>query len=367
MTLDAARESLKARLRSAFAFAQGEEIETLRYVDQWWVEYKVWEANDRFVTAIDEGRMSVRQGTPSQTYGEYMGKEAEFAFGARQGEVEKVLYPKERYRTGVDSIKERMDPSFFGLEDGERKKYKHGLHDLSASLMTPTLRLITKQVRWKYAELGKRITIFMPLAKPQDMAMFHELNFKAKQAQTLRPFIHKRVIEIRNRMTRIKLAEDTDIGAGLHNIAAPGEPVKLRYGVKKLGRRLWPTDRGRQGTAGPRQHGLHVHSAGPAAAGRAACCPDSADSRHPGRAAASAASPERTEQFHERNRGRLSPARRRTFSTFRKVGQHAGRFPVSSWREKLAVPRDRQDPERLEDDPGAMSRVPSPDVAAKRS
>ena len=234
MSLEISREKLRLRLLSGIAFNRWEESATLKRINDWWDFYKFWEGRDTFLVAFREGRMTVRQGPVSQTYGNYNGKTGDIKFGARFGDEERHPYPNERYRTGMDSVKQRLKPSSFGMDHGERQKYKHGLHDLSGSLCTPIIPKITDQLRWKHAELASYITIFMPMAKPEDMALFHSLNTMAKQARTQQPLIYDRVAELRRRMSRIKLAEAGDIGAGLHNIAPDGAQPKLRYGMKQV-------------------------------------------------------------------------------------------------------------------------------------
>lgn len=234
MSLQFTRRALTFQLNSGDAFKEGESRTTLRMINAWWAAYKSWEEQDTFEAAFRGGRMTVRQGTESQTYGDYNGKTADIAFGARHGEIEKQLYPAERYRTGTDSLKERLNPANFGMHEGERLKYKHGLHDLSGSLCSPMVQLITKQVRWKWGELAVRTTIFMPLAEPEDMALFHLLNTMAKANRVSRPEIYTRVAELRRRMTRLKMADSADIGAGLHNISPSDDHVKLRYGIRQI-------------------------------------------------------------------------------------------------------------------------------------
>lgn len=234
MSLQFARRALTFQLNSGDAFKLTEFRTTLRMMNTWWTEYKQWEERDTFDAAFRGGRMTVRQGTESQTYGDYNGQVADIAFSARHGDVEKRLYPAERYRTGTDSLKERLNPENFGMHEGERLKYRHGLHDLSGSLCSPMVPLITKQVRWKWGELAKRTTIFMPLAEPDDMALFHLMNTMAKQERTRRPEVYDQVVFYRKRMTRLKLADSVDIGAGLHDISATGDTPKLRYGMKQV-------------------------------------------------------------------------------------------------------------------------------------
>ncbi|HEY0264982.1 MAG TPA: hypothetical protein VGC07_10715 [Granulicella sp.] len=216
------------------AFDKKEQKNTLDLVEKWWLSYKAWEERDTFIAAFRQGRMTIRQAPASETYGEYMGKDGGTAFGARRGDEERKPYPKERYRVGMDSIKDRLKPSNFGMDGGERLKYKHGLHDLSGSLCAPTVPLLSKQVRWKWGKLSEWITIFMPMAQPEDLELFSLLNSLAKQSQATWPEMYIRVAEMRKQMSRIKLADSVDIGAGLHDVSPPDSDVpKFRYGVKQ--------------------------------------------------------------------------------------------------------------------------------------
>lgn len=233
MSLSFDRAALKYHLLGGTAFNNDQQALTLRIINKWWGAYKLWEAQDRFLPAFNEGRMTVRQiPLEGTTYGEYLGQDSGIAFGARRGDVERAPYPKERYRVGIDALKERMDPANFGMDGAERLKYQRGLHDLSASLCVPTIPLLTKQVRWKWDKIDKCYTIFMPLAQPEDMAIFDLLNRMAKQAPQE---IRNRVAELRRQFTRLKLADSVDIGAGLHDISPKGSTdPKFRYGMKNV-------------------------------------------------------------------------------------------------------------------------------------
>lgn len=238
MLLEHFRNQLKARLDSGTAFHASEEQGTLEAIKSWWDHYKYWESIDTFLDAFKEGRMTIRQAPLSLMYGTYQGQSSTAAFGANHASsTDRVEYPEHRYRVGIDSLKERMNPASFGLFQGERLKYLHGLHDLSGSLLTPTIAKISTQLRWKDqsledSKLNSWINIFMPMAKPEDMALFNQLNFMAKQVRAQRPLLYTRVQEMRRRMSRIKLAEAADIGAGLRNIAPSGQDPKFRYGLK---------------------------------------------------------------------------------------------------------------------------------------
>ena len=90
-------------------------------------------------------------------------------------------------------------------------------------------------MRWKHGETRVRITVFMPLAWPADLEALYLLNAAAKAAQDTFPKgATLRTTEMRRRMTRIKLAEGEDIGAGLRDVSAQNSnKPKIRYGMKE--------------------------------------------------------------------------------------------------------------------------------------
>ncbi|MGH9606353.1 MAG: hypothetical protein ACRD3N_11725 [Terracidiphilus sp.] len=282
MSLEKYRMILLDRLRLGTAFKASNVPLTLKAMENWWTFYKAWEGQDTFLKAFREGRMTVRQipipkyepgaeidwedensiekakyqNRPVNqikpfdvTYGNYNGKASETTFGAWRGRQEGVPYERERYRVGTIALKDRMNPAKFGIDGGERLKYKHGLHDLSVSLCVPTIPALDKQVRWKWGELAVRITVFMPLGKEEDMYLFFLLNAAAKKERAASPQAYEEVAYMRRRMTRIKLADSVDIGAGLRDVSSPGSDVpKFRYGVKEdlVNGQLTGIDRERQ-------------------------------------------------------------------------------------------------------------------------
>ena len=227
MSLEFYRTLLTLKLLSDTAFKPSEAAGTMQLMANWWACYKIWEERDTFLAAFNEGRMTVRQSPASQAYRD--------DFAARHTDVPNrgsKPYPGHQYQTGVDSLKQRMDPDSFGMDSGERLKYKYGLHDLSGSLLDPSKSKITTQLRWKWDKLEKWITIFMPVAKPEDLALFNLLNSMSKEVRLRQPEIYDKVTWMRRRMSRIKLAEADDMGAGLLDIAPTGKPPKFRYGLR---------------------------------------------------------------------------------------------------------------------------------------
>lgn len=143
----------------------------------------------------------------------------------------------------IDSLKERLNPANFGSSpQGEtitRLKYKLGLHDLSAVLMNPDKPTIKDQARWDLEPTGSKSTwplVFMPLPEPADIVTFNLLNDLHKKWRTAGQLdLAQTVAFIRRRMTRVKVAQDSDMGAGLINAnpAGSGNPnlAKFRYGM----------------------------------------------------------------------------------------------------------------------------------------
>jgi hypothetical protein len=120
MTLEIARSSLRNRLLEGdTAFDLKEQMQTIALIKMWWSLYRAWEEKDTFLKAFKDGRMTVRQGPrisePDEgLYGSYGGKTSTGGFKAGG-----TSYPDERYRTGVDSVKERLNPANFSI-DGAR-------------------------------------------------------------------------------------------------------------------------------------------------------------------------------------------------------------------------------------------------------
>jgi hypothetical protein len=227
MSLEVSRSQLRRAILSG-AQLNGD---LMPLVENWWLDYKIWEEQDRFITAFKEGRMTIRQCEASLAY-------AGDDFGAGNmnvGSASREKYPGYKYAVGMDSLKDRLRPENFA----GRKKYELGLHDMSGSLMDPEKSLITEQLRWKDetgpdAKLSSWISIFMPMAKPADMVLFYLVNAMAKKVRGNNAQIYGKVLAIRRSMSRIKLAAEEDIGAGLADISlTPHEGLpKFRYGLK---------------------------------------------------------------------------------------------------------------------------------------
>jgi len=208
----------------------------LSLIDTWWRDYKAWEAQDKFLVAFKEGRMTIRQAPESLAYDDT--SVAAFSAGnIKFGSAYRDPYPGQAYSVGMDSLKQRLEPKSFNLTaKGERGKYALGLHDLSGSLLDPVKPKILDQLRWKNEgkKLEDWISIFMPMAKEEDMVLFYLLNDMSKKVKNQSPKIYDAVVAIRRSMSRLKLGASEDIASGLFDIS-PNPHVdspKFRYGLK---------------------------------------------------------------------------------------------------------------------------------------
>ncbi len=246
MSLPHARAALKQTLLVDAPFS----VERARRVDQlamdWFNAYKDWERADTFKDAITEGRMCISQRGEDTVIGDGNPAWLNAKDIDQQGpRTQATQYRDLRYRTGVDSVKDRLKPSNFGVNTKPlasgvmitRMKYKLGLHDLSASLFNPAKPRISEQARWDLNGSKKDWPIlFMPLPAPADLVVYDLLSTLRRDWRTQgNDMLVTTVDHIRRRMTRVKFAQDSDMGAGLINAfsAGSGDPnrAKFRYGM----------------------------------------------------------------------------------------------------------------------------------------
>lgn len=227
----------------------------MRAMDNWWVAYKRWEADDRFLTAIRENRMVIRQSPLEKIVPDGVVN----GLGMRHlGERPNVLdtqYAGYRSNAGLSGIKARMTPGSFdhveaskGIRHGEhldtRGKYVLGLHDLSASLLDPQKPVLSNQCRWKddgkaTGKFNEWILVFMPIADAEDVKVLNMLSYMSKvyianewhDQDPHRTFCNT-VRHMSKRMTRIKFGQSSDMGAGFVNKELRADALpKFRYGA----------------------------------------------------------------------------------------------------------------------------------------
>ncbi|WP_321470587.1 hypothetical protein [uncultured Paludibaculum sp.] len=209
-----------SRTALSLSLLDGAKWEVLRpLVQRWWSELKSWEAADTFAAAFQDDRMTVRQINVGST--------------ARGGDFAiPNLYSseKEHERTislarDVAGVKERFTPAnFYNPSTLKRAKNELGLHDLSASLLSHK-----KPIREQLKHYEDVVALFVPVPMEEDHALFYTLNQMGKNE--LSDGAHEIRI-MRSQLTRIKLAQGSDMGTTYRDMSQPGsDQGKIRYGV----------------------------------------------------------------------------------------------------------------------------------------
>lgn len=243
---EAARARNKGQWQPAFVRYNWGELQGR--MSGWWTAYKKWEAADTFYEAFRDKRMTVRtfpagfERQRDKTFdkldldhdrffadGQYTTatpSQQTFHYGRYNwpGNPERDNYWARR---GIDSSP-FADPANF-ISRG--KKYEEGLHDLSASLLNPRLSIF-KQVH--NTEQGAHFSL-LPLSPEEDQQLLYDLTALAKALRAALPPFYLVVRGYRAEMTRIKVAQELDMGTGYTLIPAPnpngGPQYKLRYGL----------------------------------------------------------------------------------------------------------------------------------------
>ncbi|WNZ54778.1 hypothetical protein QT397_18100 [Microbulbifer sp. MKSA007] len=205
------------------------------YAKVWWREFKKWESKDTVSKAFHESRLSIRvynncDGSDSSSKWQTI---YESTMATPFGESGKKSYDH-IYDVSGQGVLARTMPSFFYNGPGSQSlKYRYGLHDLSASLLTRE-KPISEQL-FLALDRGKHgaVAVFMPLPEPEDMHLLHVVDHIVKKypESSLCPLFR----EYRSKMTRIKLAYENDIGAQMIAFDRPSSShkpgVKLKYGL----------------------------------------------------------------------------------------------------------------------------------------
>ncbi len=209
----------------------------LEAVNNWWLAYKDWEAEESFKRAFKERRMTARTMV--------FHVEHQPLNMIRLSEPEKGKQNTGgKSSTGITGMMKRVDPDNFL---GKSKKYEFGLHDMSASLLTPDrpidLQLYGHSFRSQSHPVTKtgtgvskveesKYVTFMPVGQAEDMALFLALVEIAKGMRGVSDELYNKVRQIRGEFTRIKLADKDDSHIGFVDISAQDSPIrKYRYGL----------------------------------------------------------------------------------------------------------------------------------------
>jgi hypothetical protein len=230
-------------------------------IDKWWDAYKVWEANDTFDKAFRKKRMTVRtfpggdKGFAEQVSKNFgAGTISLASYDKKTRDTEVRVFADSQYTPlGAEALKEHdrvfhktdeksnymaqrgIDSSAFANPDNfatRETKYAAGLHDLSASLLNPELSIFDQIHNTdKDAHFS-----FLPLSKEEDQYVLFTLTQYAKTEHLL-PALYNKVRRYRAEMTRVKVANEFDMGIVYSAVPVAdhgaGPAYKLRYGLGK--------------------------------------------------------------------------------------------------------------------------------------
>jgi hypothetical protein len=109
-------------------------------VDDWWREYKAWEARDTLADAYQQQRLTVKGTSKMDEAIQFQAADPDpdtryknTSFGPSLKEAGYKIVKTDA------SILARMDPKVFNPEGGKSKKTDLGYHDLSALLLNPSV------------------------------------------------------------------------------------------------------------------------------------------------------------------------------------------------------------------------------------
>ena len=121
-------------------------------------------------------------------------------------------------RVGADSLPLKLEPWSFM----RKAKNELGLHDVSAVLLKPTLRLSAQN----FSKLGS-IAVFAPIPLEEDMVLFEELSAAAKRQKESELYIFVQVA--RARFTRLQYGSAGDM-AVTYQVEMRDGKEHVRYG-----------------------------------------------------------------------------------------------------------------------------------------
>lgn len=230
-------------------------------IHNWWTAYKKWEGHDSFNKAFRNRRMTVRTFPGGRNaFAKQVSKEFKRGtinvVSSPRGEPEVRIFSDSQY-TPMDPVEAKRHDDIFhktaeydkylakrGIDSSafanpanfatREKKYDEGLHDLSASLLNPELSIFNQIHN---TDAGAHFS-FMPLSKEDDQLMLYRLIRCAKGLRLMLPALYDKVRMYRAEMTRVKLANEFDMGIvySAVPVANPGHgpAYKLRYGLGRM-------------------------------------------------------------------------------------------------------------------------------------
>jgi hypothetical protein len=209
---------LLAQGRTALGGAGDTWAERSPEIEAWWKQLQKFEEDETWAAALSSNRISARQIGTSTTMG------GSFAVRNKDEPQKPERDRQITLNRGRSGIGERMTPeNFYEPASGARRKNEKGLHDLSASLIEMKTKGMT--IFGQLKPYKDSIVVFMPVPRERDMQIFDAI------AQLRDPDL-KRLRTIRSQMTRIKLAQGSDMHTTLFDTSEKStDPAKIRYGV----------------------------------------------------------------------------------------------------------------------------------------
>ncbi len=183
-------------------------------VEAWWKAYKKWEKGDTWKKAREEGRLTIRvYNPPDSTPSTKWETSHTSSLGKDSVKKAQVKHGDQAWDVSARGIYLRTIPSnCFEAPVQMAAKYQLGLHDLSASLLKPNVK-ISEQLYLRL-DNGKNgaFAVFMPLPDMADLFIYDTLETLTKSP------VHNVGIlflmrDIRSRMTRLAQAHHADMGA----------------------------------------------------------------------------------------------------------------------------------------------------------
>ena len=187
-------------------------------IDAWWTELKANAAKDTFAAAFQAKTMTVRvvaKGGSAQG-GKFKAQIPVGESNTTTGEAEMEL------KRDRGSILDRTKPQTWTAEQGDIAAKKiTGLYELSASLLDPDRDSgIYPQLKF-YS--NPEAVVFMPSASPKDLQIFAAISELADANSA-------KLREIAAELTRITLAQSTDMGTKYVDKSPGNKGTDIRYG-----------------------------------------------------------------------------------------------------------------------------------------
>ena len=184
-------------------------------IDAWWGKLKAKAGKESFKAAFDEGRMTVRS-IAKDSAGHGGEFPAQIFVGEAQTDTGKAQMRLVRDRK---SILTRVDPGTWTSGASEMEVKKTGLYELSASLLRPGTKLLDQMKFYGEPEA----VVFMPVPSPKHQQIFAAISELADANEG-------KLQEIASEMTRIIMAQSSDMGTKYVDMSAGNEGKDIHYG-----------------------------------------------------------------------------------------------------------------------------------------